>query len=300
MAVRDEKPPGFARSTQQRRQALRRVDRWDGSDSPAARTRARARQSRTPSRAARGRRRLPNRDPGERRGPHRLLARLGIGRVGDSAAQVAVRERERLAAAEVAPRVRALARRACDRRGGRGAARVRPRRVRLERVAQHVHAARRDDARRQRRGRARVDDRLAGPQPWRRDAGLGVVREPVEDRDAGDLAAGAARGGARDVRRERAGHGARPSPSGALVYAASGVPGASRAGWPPCRCRSPSRRRARRSRRGARRARTPRRARTTRRSARSRPRRTRRYRRPRRPATPAARGTTAARAAAGR
>ena len=46
--------------------------------------------------------------------------------------------------------------------------------------------------------------------------------------------------------------------------------GGSRAGSPPCRCRSPSRRRARRSRRRARRARTAPRRRTTRRSARSR------------------------------
>ena len=74
------------------------------------------------------------------------------------------------------------------------------------------------------------------------------MRVPVEDRDAGDLAAGAGGGRARDVRRERAGHGLAVAERRVDVRARTRR-GARRRGSRPSRCRSPSRRRARRSRR---------------------------------------------------
>ena len=201
---------------------------------------------------------------------------------------------QRLAAADVAPRVLALARPRAS-HGRRGAARERPRRVRLERVAQDVHAARRDDRRRQ---RAVTRGSTTASLGRRRGDAMPVFARcamPVEDRDARDLAAGAARRRARDVRRERPGHGARVAERRVDVRAQRrGV--ASRAGSPPSRCRSPSRRRARRSRRTrASRANAARRRRTTRRSARSRPRRTPRRRARRRERRARPRRTTAAR-----
>ena len=56
---------------------------------------------------------------------------------------------------------------------------------------------------------ARIDDASLGRSRGDAMPVFACVREPVEDRDAGDLAAGAGRRRAGDVRRERAGHGAR-------------------------------------------------------------------------------------------
>ena len=145
---------------------------------------------------------VAKRDPGERRRPHHLFAGQVV--TGDGIREMCAAESQRLATADVAPRIRTLTGRS---RLGDRPLRERTRGERLDGVAQHVHSARGDDSRRQRARATRIDDGFGRTQSHRRDAGLGVEREPIEDRDARDLAAGPRGRRACEMGGERAGHG---------------------------------------------------------------------------------------------
>ena len=140
-----------------------------------------------------------------RRGKRHQLPSLVVRRVVDDPWQRLGDHLDRPARPDVAERVGALVRRSQVGPLGRGPAVERDRGVRLQGVREDIEPRRRGDHRRQGPGVVRVDDAERRSQEAMGDAGLGMERPPVQDRDTGGLAARAGGGGHGDERSKRAG-----------------------------------------------------------------------------------------------
>ena len=146
-------------------------------------------------------------DPRQRRRPHHLRTRLEVAGVGDRAHHVGAEQPHGLAAAEVAPRVGALALRPEAGAGRRSALGEGPGGVGFDGVAEHVERARRHHVPRQGAGDVGIDDGPGRAQVPRHDAGLRAHLREVEDGDAGTFAARARGGGTGDMGLQRSGYG---------------------------------------------------------------------------------------------
>ena len=143
-------------------------------------------------------------DARQHAGEHQGLADRDVARRLDARDQVLADQPDRLHAGDVAVGIGALVERPRGRVLRRLALGVGPRGERLDRMREDVEAVCRDHGGRQRRHVRRVEHAQRRPQVAVRDAGLQLLLDQVEDRDASAFARRAEGGGAGDMRLQRA------------------------------------------------------------------------------------------------
>ena len=142
--------------------------------------------------------RIPEPDAGIGSGAHHRGSRVEVVRFRVGGPEPSAQQPERLGCPEVADGVRAVVGRAVGGGHGTRSGVERHRGIRLERVAQHVHAARRGDLRVHRHRQPRVEDREPWPDHRVADAGLELEGEDVEHAHRGRFGPSARRRGDRD------------------------------------------------------------------------------------------------------